>query len=104
MQNALGLWLIFGMLTPAFGEQTPAESSLRAVVPETPEQKAKVEALARSYPLKTCFVSGDRLDDPVDALYGDRLLRFCCKGCLRSFNKRPAKYLPKLDSPEKTAS
>jgi len=75
-----------------------SQPALQALVAKTPEEKEKAEALASSYPLKTCFVSGDRLDDPVDALYGDRLLRFCCKGCLRSFNKNPPKFLPKLDA------
>lgn len=86
-------------------EEKKADSpALQAIIAKTPDEKAKAEALISSYPLKTCFVSGDRLDDPVDALYGDRLLRFCCKGCLRSFNKNPSKYLPKLDALEKSAS
>lgn len=84
--------------------QDSAKPALQALIAKTPEEKAKVEVQIPSYPLKTCFVSGDRLDDPVDALYGDRLLRFCCKGCLRSFNKKPSKYLPKLDALEKPSS
>jgi len=85
-------------------EKKAADMAPKAEIAKTPEEKAKAEALVASYPLQTCFVSGDRLDDPVDALYGDRLLRFCCKGCLRSFNKNPSKYLPKLDALEKSAS
>ena len=85
-------------------ENKASETAPKAEIAKTPEQKAKVQALVPSYPLKTCFVSGDKLNDPVDALYGDRLLRFCCKGCLRSFNKNPSQYLPKLDSAEKPAS
>ncbi len=81
-----------------------SQPALQALIAETPEEKAKAEAMASSYPLKTCFVSGDKLDEPVDALYGDRLLRFCCKGCLRSFNKNPSKFLPKLDRTEKPSS
>jgi transposase-like protein len=27
----------------------------------------------------------------------DRLVRFCCKGCEKDFNKDPAKYLKKID-------
>jgi len=91
-------------LVHAEENQTQAQPALQALLAKTPEEKAKGEALLRSYPLKTCFVSGDRLDDPVDALYGERLLRFCCKGCLRSFNKNPSKYLPKLDALEKSSS
>ena len=78
--------------------------ALQEILAQTPEEKAKAQALAASYPLKVCFVSDDKLDEPVDALYGERLLRFCCKGCLRSFNKNPSKFLPKLDALEKSAS
>ncbi|MCX6945517.1 MAG: hypothetical protein NT173_12310 [Opitutales bacterium] len=27
----------------------------------------------------------------------DRLVRFCCKHCIKDFEKDPAKYLKKLD-------
>lgn len=80
------------------------QPALQALIAKTPEEKAKAKSLVASYPLKVCFVSDDKLDDPVDTLYGDRLLRFCCKGCVRSFNKNPSKFLPKLDAVEKPAS
>ena len=85
-------------------EKKEDPTALHALIAKTPEEKAKAQSLAASYPLKVCFVSDDKLDDPVDALYGDRLLRFCCKGCVRSFNKNPSKFLPKLDSLEKPTS
>lgn len=92
-------------LGPLQAEDKKADPAvLQATIAKTPEEKAKAQALAASYPLKVCFVSDDKLDDPVDALYGDRLLCFCCKGCLRSFNKNPSKFLPKLDALEKRAS
>ena len=85
-------------------EEKEGQPALQALIAKTPEEKAKAKSLAASYPLKVCFVSEDKLDDPVDALYGDRLLRFCCKGCVRSFNKKPSKFLPKLDALEKSSS
>ena len=85
-------------------EKKKDQPALQALIAKTPEEKAKAKSLAASYPLKVCFVSDDKLDDPVDTLYGDRLLRFCCKGCVRSFNKNPSKFLPKLDALEKPAS
>lgn len=92
-------------LGPLQAEEKKADSpTLQAVIAKTPEEKAKAQALVSSYRLKVCFVSDDKLDDPVDALYGDRLLRFCCKGCVRSFNKNPPKFLPKLEALEKSAS
>ncbi|MFM8654540.1 MAG: hypothetical protein ACKODZ_07420 [Verrucomicrobiota bacterium] len=92
-------------LTPLQAEdKKESQPALQALIAKTPEEKAKAQSLAASYPLKTCFVSGDNLDDPVDTLYGERLLRFCCKGCVRSFNKNPSKFLPKLDALEKPSS
>ena len=102
LSSLLGLALLSGGIRAE--EEKKETAPLQALVAKTPEEKAKAKELAASYPLKTCFVSGDKLEDPVDALYGDRLLRFCCKGCVRSFNKTPAKYLPKLDSAQKSAS
>ncbi len=104
---SLALFLILGAGSGwghAEEKKESAQPALRALLAKTPEEKAKAEAQVSSYPLKTCFVSGDRLDDPVDALYGERLLRFCCKGCVRSFNKNPAKFLPRLEPAEKSAS
>ena len=59
-----------------------------------------------AYPLTTCVVSGDKLGGdmgaPFDYIYKedgkpDRLVRFCCKGCLKDFKKDPAKYLKMID-------
>jgi hypothetical protein len=100
----LFLFLAFALAPLQAEEKKESQPSLQALIAKTPEEKAKAKSLAASYPLKVCFVSDDKLDDPVDALYGDRLLRFCCKGCVRSFNKNPSKFLPKLDALEKPAS
>lgn len=64
--------------------------------------KAKAE-----YPLTTCVVSGDELKagsmgEPVDYIHKeagkpDRLVRFCCKDCVKDFKKNPAKYLKMID-------
>jgi YHS domain-containing protein len=53
------------------------------------------------YPLDTCVVSGEKLGDmqkPVDYVYGNRLVRFCCPKCVSVFNSDPAKYLAKIDA------
>lgn len=34
----------------------------------------------------------------------DRLVRFCCASCIKTFKKDPAKYLAKLDEAEKAAA
>ena len=53
------------------------------------------------YPLEMCMVSGEKLGGemgaPIDFIYKNRLIRFCCKGCKSDFLKDPAKYVAKLD-------
>lgn len=49
----------------------------------------------RPYPLKTCLVSGedlDSMDERVSTVYQGQVFEFCCKPCLKKFNKEPAKY------------
>src|SRR5512136_3328787 len=60
----------------------------------------------KPYPLKTCIVSGDKLGemgDPFVYEYQGREIKFCCKGCLKDFNKDPAKYIKKIDEAEAKA-
>lgn len=68
------------------------------------EWLAKTKA---EYPLETCPVSEDKLEDgemgpPEDFVYRvegkpDRLVRLCCKHCVRDFRKDPAKFLKTID-------
>ena len=63
--------------------------------------KALIDAQRPSYRLKKCVVSDEALEgDPsmvaVDYLYGTQLVRFCCKSCIRTFEKDPAAYMKKL--------
>lgn len=63
--------------------------------------QAIVKAQAASYPLKDCAVSGEALGemgDPVDVFHGTRLLRLCCKGCVKAYKKDPAALVAKLDA------
>jgi YHS domain-containing protein len=53
------------------------------------------------YPLKACVVSGEKLGDmgkPVDLIYRNRLVRFCCASCKPEFEKDVARYVAKLDA------
>jgi len=62
--------------------------------------KALIEAQLETYPLENCIVTdepmGGEMGDPIDHLYGTQLVRFCCKACIRMFNKNPDVYLVKL--------
>ncbi len=59
-----------------------------------------------NYPLTTCVVSGDKLGEMGDSVkyvykqpgQPDRVVEFCCKDCIKDFEKDPAKYLAKLDA------
>jgi hypothetical protein len=75
-----------------------------AVAAEKPAAPAKP---ADDYPLKTCVVSDEPLSaDAViythrEAGKPDRILRFCCEGCIEDFKSAPAKFLKKLDDAAK---
>jgi YHS domain-containing protein len=70
--------------------------------PETYLKKmdgAIIEAQKDSYPLTTCPVTGKELGamgEPVDYVYNNQLVRFCCNGCVSKFEENPEKYLQKL--------
>lgn len=54
------------------------------------------------YPMQTCLISGESLvedgkDIAINHIYRNRLVRFCCKGCVGDFEKDPAPALAKLD-------
>ena len=76
--------------TPSAAETTPAGK--KAV-----SQKV---AKPKPYPLKTCLVTGDGLDDMderVSVVYEGQTFEFCCKPCVKKFNKNPRKYLKALE-------
>lgn len=51
------------------------------------------------YPLTDCLVmEGHEMgDDAVNMIYKNRLVRFCCEGCIAEFESDPETYLHKLD-------
>ena len=63
-------------------------------------KKAVVADQKDSYPLKTCAVMGEELaeEDIIEHVHGTRLVRLCCKGCIRGFQKDPAKTMAKIDA------
>ena len=62
---------------------------------------------AKPYTLKTCIVSGEKLDGdmgkPYVFAYQGQEFKLCCKSCLKDFNKEPAKYVKKLADAQKAA-
>ena len=66
------------------------------------DKKAKL----KPYTLKVCIVTGDKLGemgDPFVYAYKGREIKFCCKGCLKDFNKEPDKYIKKIEEAEAKA-
>jgi hypothetical protein len=54
---------------------------------------------AKAYPFDTCIVSGEKLDamgGKITVVKDGQEVTLCCKGCIKSFNKDPAKYLKKI--------
>lgn len=51
------------------------------------------------YPLTTCLVmDGHEMDeDAINLVYKNRLVRFCCEGCIGDFEADPEAYLHTLD-------
>lgn len=53
-----------------------------------------------SYPLDVCPVSHEGLDamgKPMEYVHEGRLVRFCCKSCLKEFKKDPTPILKQID-------
>lgn len=86
--------------TPAFAHDGEDHGSAAAT------DSANADAVA-AYPLADCVVSGESLDDDsmggaIDYIYKqegqpDRLVRLCCKRCIKKFNADPQKYLKMID-------
>jgi len=50
------------------------------------------------YPKTTCVITGNKLaEDPPQIIYENRLVRFCCVGCIGTFKNDPEQYIAKLD-------
>lgn len=102
------LALLFGLaaLTASAAEpKTPTERQRQSV-------NSKPETAADAYPLQTCLVSDEPLGSMGDAVVythkepgkPDRVVRFCCEGCIEDFRANPEKFLKKLDAAEAAAA
>ena len=73
---------------------------------EKAEKLDKPDPKLKPYTLKTCIVSGEKLGEmgpPQVYKYKDREIKFCCKDCVKDFDKAPAKYVKKLEEAEAKA-
>jgi YHS domain-containing protein len=71
-----------------------------ATTETTPAKVAKKAApKPKPYPLETCLVTGDDLDDMderVSMVHRGQVFEFCCKPCLKKFHANPGKYVKAL--------
>ena len=64
---------------------------------KNPEGYLKKLSPKDTYPLKTCVVSGEPLQDGyLSTTYEGQEVRLCCKGCRKDFHKSPEQYIRKL--------
>lgn len=67
----------------------------------------KAAAKPKPYPLKTCVVSGEKLEGnmgkPYVFDYKGQQIKLCCKSCLKDFTKDPAKFMKKIKEAETKA-
>ncbi|HEY0945604.1 MAG TPA: hypothetical protein VGD81_10065 [Opitutaceae bacterium] len=96
------------LVVPDASAQTPKEHAANDKPAASAQSASTDSAKAKAdYPLTTCVVSGDPLEggdmgEAIDYVHKeegkpDRLVRLCCKGCVRDFKKDPAKYLKAID-------
>jgi hypothetical protein len=105
--KSLPKWLLISAASLAFAALC-ARAESGKLVPVSDVNAAWLANARANYPLSTCAVSGEKLADgdmgkPREFVYReagkpDRLIRFCCGGCLKDFNKDPAKYLKAIDA------
>jgi YHS domain-containing protein len=91
MKTPLALLLGFGLVSCA---TTPAPAGAAPVA-----AAKKAAPKPKPYPLETCLVTGDDLDEMderVSTVHDGQVFEFCCKPCLKKFNKNPGKYVKLL--------
>ena len=80
--------LTVGFALSAFAaDPSPSASAIAAPSAQTSQNVSNT----------VCPVSGDKVGDvgkPVYAQYKGQTIAFCCKSCLKKFNKNPDKYGP----------
>jgi len=99
---------VIGLLLSGCGEKQAQQQAAPASQAQTAPQTAQTQPQAQpakqasqAYPINWCIVSGEKLGEmgaPIEYDYNGRQIKFCCKSCVKPFEKEPAKYLAKLDS------
>ncbi len=101
--------LIFSTSVISFGQDKKMDIKKKVEGKETKitDTKQEVEKIEKKIvdnkPVNTvCIVSGEEIDPEITATYNGKTYAFCCKTCLKKFNKNPEKYVSKLNEDEKS--
>jgi YHS domain-containing protein len=76
-----------------------APSAPAGTEPVARKEAKKAAPKPKPYPLETCLVTGDDLDEMderVSTVHDGQVFEFCCKPCLKKFHKNPGKYVKLL--------
>jgi len=76
--------------------------SLLSAVFAADAKPAADKGKVKSYPLDTCIVTENDLDSmggEVTKVYKGQEVKFCCRPCIKKFDKNPEKYLSRLEQP-----
>jgi hypothetical protein len=113
IKSALPTLLVsFGLLIGSLGAQpaptkkTEAPAKTGVLVQVTQKEAAWAAKARESYPLQECVASGEKLGSMGETpqfIYRvdgkpDRLVVFCCEGCVDDFKSDPSKHIAKLDA------
>jgi hypothetical protein len=86
--------------TPPVQAHAGHDHSTHERLPQSPRPVAANRgATVKPYPLDVCLVSDEDLDSmggPITRIHQGQEIKFCCKACVKDFDKSPAKYLAKL--------
>src|SRR5262245_19560343 len=94
--STASILVVLSGLALAFQEKAPQKAQEKPAAPASdPAADAKVIAQQLpTYPLTNCPISHEALDStgnpPVDLVVDGRLLRLCCKSCVKDIKKDPA--------------
>lgn len=98
------------VVLPALAFATFAHAAAQGqLVKITDKEAAWAAEASKNYPLDVCVGSGEKLGsmgDPTEWIYRaegepDRLVKFCCDGCIDTFMENPAEHVAKIDAAAK---
>ena len=59
----------------------------------------------KNYPLTTCVISGEKLEDgSKNVIVGNTLIKVCCKGCISKVAADPAKFIGMVQAAKKSSA